>query len=139
MHMEYLVKVVIISIIFIVFDMVWIYANKDMYFSNIKNVQKLDVTTNNMMYYPLPYIFVLLGFFIVGMTFVKMQIERNKNMDKNLVAFLAGGFYGMIIHGVSNCTSLAIYNNYSPTVTAVDISRAFIFNGVMAIIYINMK
>lgn len=136
--MNYVIKLFILSIIFASMDFGWILLNKDLYLGTIKKVQKSEHTLNNVIYIFLTYIVMLLGVFIICMTFVEKQIEKNKNINKNIIAFLSGGFYGIIINSIYNFTSLVAYKDYSVKVTIIDICWAIFLYGTISILYVNI-
>lgn len=136
--MNYIFKLCIISIIFSCMDFGWIMLNKDLYLGTIKAVQKSEHKLTNISYIFMTYIVMLLGLFIICMTFVEKQIERYKNINKNIIAFISGGFYGIIINSIYNFTSLVAYKDYSLKASIIDIIWAIVLYGTASILYVNL-
>jgi len=132
------IKIGVLSIIFICLDLGWIILNKNIYLDMVANIQKEKFQITNIIYYIITYIVMLLGLFIICITFVETQIQKYNNVDKYLVAFLAGGFYGIIVNSIYNFTSLSVYNNYSLFTSIIDICWAFIFYGTMSVLYVKL-
>jgi uncharacterized membrane protein len=104
-----------------------------MYLDSIKKVQKSSIELSNYAYIPLAYIFILIGFFFICMTFVEHQIQKYRNIGRNIVAFLAGGFYGVL-----TVTSLVAYKDYSLYLTLIDLTWQFVLFGSMSVLHINI-
>jgi uncharacterized membrane protein len=119
-------------------DFGWIMLNKDLYLGTIKAVQKSEHKLTNISYIFMTYIVMLLGLFIICMTFVEKQIERYKNINKNIIAFISGGFYGIIINSIYNFTSLVAYKDYSLKASIIDIIWAIVLYGTASILYVNL-
>lgn len=137
--MNYYLRILVLSIIFTFLDLGWIFLNRDMYLGLIENIQKERFQITNVLYYIIRYIIMLLGLFIICISFVETQIEKNKNINKNLISFLAGGFYGMIVNAIYNFTSLVAYKKYSLYTSIIDICWAFVLYGTISLIYINFS
>ncbi len=136
--MNYYLKVLIISIALAIADLIWIYFNNDMYLGTVKKVQKSSIEMSNYIYIPLAYAFIVLGFFTICMTFVEYQIQKYRNIDRRIVAFLAGGFYGVLAVSSYHFTSLVAYKDYSVYLIVVDSIWQFMLFGIMSVIYTNI-
>ena len=136
--MNYYLKYLLIAIIFVFMDFGWIMMNKDLYLGTIKKVQKSEHKLMNLLYIPLTYIAMWSGLFIICFSFVDIQIEKYKNKNKNIIAFISGGFYGIIVNSIYNFTSLVAYKDYSIRATILDIIWAFVLYGTVSVIYLHL-
>jgi len=137
--MNYYLKLFILSIVFVFMDIGWIILNREIYLGLIEKIQKEKFQTANILYYIITYLVMILGLFIICITFVETQIQKYNNVDKYLVAFLAGGFYGIIVNSIYNFTSLVLYKNYSLYVSILDICWAFVLYGTLSTVYIKIS
>lgn len=137
--MNYYLIAFIISMMFMFMDFGWILLNRNLYLGNIKNVQNMEYETTSVFYILITYIFMLLGLFIICFNFIENQIKTYDNFDKNIVAFLSGGFYGIIINSIYNLTNLVAFKNYGLFVSLLDICWAFMLYGTISIIYIQLS
>lgn len=137
--MNYYLKLFILSIVFVFMDIGWIILNREIYLGLIEKIQNEKFQTANILYYIITYLVMILGLFIICITFVETQIQKYNNVDKYLVAFLAGGFYGIIVNSIYNFTSLVLYKNYSLYVSILDICWAFVLYGTLSTVYIKIS
>lgn len=136
--MNYYIKLLVLSVTFMCLDFGWIIWNRDLYLGVIENIQKSKYEIANILYYIITYTAMLLGLFVICMTFVEVQVQKNKNINKYLVAFLTGGFYGIIVNSIYNFTNLVAYKNYSLYASIVDICWAFVLYGSLSALYVYM-
>lgn len=136
--MNYYLKLFIVAIIFTVMDIVWIATNRHMYFDSIKKVQGHDFVVRNVVYLLLPFSFMIMGLLFICLPFVQVMIDRYPDINKNVVALVTGGFYGVIVNSVYNFTSLALYNKYSLFMSLLDMLWAFVLYGTVSIIYLQL-
>lgn len=137
--MNYYLKLFTLSIVFVFMDIGWIILNREIYLGLIEKIQKEKFQTANILYYVITYLVMILGLFIICIAFVETQIQKYNNVDKYLVAFLAGGFYGIIVNSIYNFTSLVLYKNYSLYVSILDICWAFVLYGTLSTVYIKIS
>lgn len=119
-------------------DFGWISFSKDMYSQVIENIQKSKLEISNYLYVPIVYAFILVGFFLICMTFVQHSIQKYKDINSNIVAFIAGGLYGFIVVGVHHFTSLILYKNYSLYIAILDLLWQFALYGTASVVYSNL-
>lgn len=138
--MNYYIKLIILSFIFIFMDAGWIVLNMNLYGNMVTKIQKSEYVMNtnfpNILYPIVTYIVMLLGLFVICMTFVEVQIQKYKIINKYLVALLAGGFYGVIVNSIFNFTSLVFYKDYSLYVSIIDTCWAFVLYGSVSVLYL---
>lgn len=138
--MNYYLKLFILAVTFMILDVIWIMVNKDTIYAHaFKNVLKATDQTANIIYGLIVYLAMILGLFIICFTFVDTQIEKYKHVDKNVVAFLAGGFYGFIVNTIYNFTSMLACPNYSIYTSIFDVSWAIMLNGTLSLLYVQIE
>lgn len=137
--MNYFIKFIIISILFSCMDAGWLTLNSDLYGKMLYKIQKSEYVMNtnfpNILYPIIAYIIILSGFFIICITFVEVQIQKFKDINKYIIALLAGGFYGIIVNSIYHFTSLVFFKDYSLYVSFVDTCWAFVLYGSMSVLY----
>jgi len=136
--MNYYVKLLIIAFVFTSIDIVWIMWNKDIYIKTAEKVQKSKHELSNFIYIPLAYVVIISGLFVICFSFVDTQLQKYKNIDKHMVAFFAGGFYGVIVNSVYHFTSLVAYKDYSLYATVFDIAWALVLYGTASVLYVRL-
>jgi uncharacterized membrane protein len=112
--------------------------NKELYIGTVEKVQKSKHELSNPFYIPLAYVVIISGLFVICFSFVDTQLQKYKNIDKRIVAFFAGGFYGVIVNSVYNFTSLVAYKDYSLLLTIVDMVWAHVLYGTASVLYVQL-
>ena len=135
--MNIYLKYIIISVLFIGIDTIWIFLNHSLYLDNIKEIQGSSFEPNYV-YMILTQMIMLIGLHMICIQFVYANIEKYKDYNRNLVAFLSGGLYGFVVNSIYNLTSLVAYKKYSIKITIMDVLWATTLYGSICTIYINL-
>lgn len=136
--MKEITKYSTVAAIILLLDAVWIAGNYTMYKNAVHAVQRSDMVIN---YYAtfIAYILVIFASIYIAIPFTKLHINKKDDMiEKMYKSFLYGGTVGLAVHGIYNCTSMAIYKNYSWRITLYDTIWGTFLHTVVVFAYLMM-
>jgi len=117
---------VILLVIFLIliFDFIWLYSNKNMYNSLVKNIQGSDIKLN-FIGAILAYICSVIGLFIFTFPLIKYEYEKNNKQSLLLLSIKYGGLLGFLVFALFNTTNIAIFKNYNYKIALIDTLWSF--------------
>ena len=134
--MKVFIKNITIIMILLLFDILWIYFNYNMYNDSVLSIQKSKI---NMNLYStiLAYILVIYTIFYISIPLTIKNINKNDNIISKLYkSFLYGGSVGLSVYGIYNCTSKSLYSNYEWKVALYDTIWGIFLNTIIVFIYL---
>lgn len=111
--------ILLVIILLLVFDFIWLYSNKNMYNSLVKNIQGSDIKLN-FFGASLAYCCSLIGLLVFSFPLIKYEYQKNKNQSLLLLSIKYGGLLGFIIFALFNTTNIAIFKNYNYKIALID-------------------
>lgn len=115
MYIMNLIKYVFAIIFLTIIDLIWIYYNKSLYSTLVKNIQGSNMNIRilgALIAYPLMYI---------GLIFIVFKlIEQDTNKNKVFLSLRYGALFGLIIYGVFNATNYAMFSSYNLMTGIID-------------------
>lgn len=109
-----------VFIVMMLFDVVWISINLNIYNNAVKSVQGSDLTTR-LGSAAIVYICMYIMIVWLILPNIVATVETNKgNINKVWACIRYGGLAGLLIYGIYNFTSHAIYTQYPLSVAIRD-------------------
>lgn len=116
-------KMLIVSVIYLVLDVIWIILNINKHNENIIRVQgkKSELTYKSVFYIILCYVLVLLSLLHIAIPLTLNNINKDDDLQtKAYKSIIYGGSVGFCIYGIYNLISLIIYEKYDITLALLD-------------------
>lgn len=139
--MDNSIKFLIVSIIYLIIDVIWISFNINMYNDNTIRIQgKLsEVTWKIIFSILLSYILLVIAILHIAIPLTEHNIKKDdKILDKLYKSMLYGGVVGLCIYGTYNLVSLIIYENFSSIIAIIDSVWGFFIFSLITFIYLNL-
>jgi uncharacterized membrane protein len=136
------IKVIIISIIYIIFDVIWISSNIKMYNNNTIRIQgKIsNITYNTIIYIIICYGLLLLSIIHIAIPLTLNNIKEKDTLeDKIYKSIQYGGSVGFCIYGIYNLISLIIYENFEIILAIIDTIWGTFIYSLLTLIYLLLK
>jgi uncharacterized membrane protein len=134
---------IVAVIVYICIDFLYIFLSKDRYQAVVENIQKqkmdIDVTAAIVC-----YILMGIGWYFIAVQLASSYYDRIKQRtpawtplaSSALCGLVAGVLYGLVVYGVYNLTTRALFfNRYPLYILFQDIAWGSLFNMVFTCIY----
>ena len=136
------IKFLIISIIYLVIDVIWISLNIKMYNDNTIRIQgKLSaISWKIILTIILSYILLVISIIHIAIPLTVNNIKKDDELiDKLYKSMLYGGITGLSIYGTYNLVSIIIYENFSYIIAIIDSIWGFFIFSLLTFIYLNLN
>lgn len=136
------IKFLIISIIYLVIDVIWISLNIKMYNDNTIRIQgKLSaISWKIILAIILSYILLVISIIHIAIPLTVNNIKKDDELiDKLYKSMLYGGITGLSIYGTYNLVSIIIYENFSYIIAIIDSIWGFFIFSLLTFIYLNLN
>ena len=146
------IKVIIISIIYIIFDVIWISSNIKMYNNNKSKrleddlvVKVLQGKISNITYSTIIYIIICYGLLLLSIIHIAIPLTLNNIKEKDTLedkiykSIQYGGSVGFCIYGIYNLISLIIYENFEIILAIIDTIWGTFIYSLLTLIYLLLK
>jgi uncharacterized membrane protein len=133
------IKLVVISVIYLILDIIWISSNIGMYNDNIIRVQgKLsEITWKIAVFIFLSYILLLVSILHIAIPLTLNNIKKDDALiDKLYKSILYGGSVGLCIYGTYNLVSIIIYEKFKYTIAIIDTLWGLFIYSLLTFIYL---
>jgi len=133
------IKLVVISVIYLILDIIWISSNIGMYNDNIIRVQgKLsEITWKIAIFIFLSYILLLVSILHIAIPLTLNNIKKDDTLiDKLYKSILYGGSVGLCIYGTYNLVSIIIYEKFKYTIAIIDTLWGLFIFSLLTFIYL---
>jgi uncharacterized membrane protein len=133
------IKLVVISVIYLILDIIWISSNIGMYNDNIIRVQgKLsEITWKIAVFIFLSYILLLVSILHIAIPLTLNNIKKDDTLiDKLYKSILYGGSVGLCIYGTYNLVSIIIYEKFKYTIAIIDTLWGLFIFSLLTFIYL---
>lgn len=138
--MNLIVKILIISIIIMVLDMIWLYSNSYHYNLFVRKVQGSDINLNFFSGF-ISYLFAFIGLFtiIIPLVKYKFDIKKLSLFELLAVSLRYGGGFAIILYTVLHATNDAIFKNYDIKIALMDTIWGFTLYSLALFIYLILE
>jgi uncharacterized membrane protein len=136
------IKFLIISVIYLVIDVIWISLNIKMYNDNTIRIQgKLSALSwKIILTIILSYILLVISIIHIAIPLTVNNIKKDDELtDKLYKSMLYGGITGLSIYGTYNLVSIIIYENFSYIIGIIDSIWGFFIFSLLTFIYLNLN
>lgn len=136
------IKFLIISVIYLVIDVIWISLNIKMYNNNTIRIQgKLSaISWKIILTIILSYILLVISIIHIAIPLTVNNIKKDDELiDKLYKSMLYGGITGLTIYGTYNLVSIIIYENFSYIIAIIDSIWGFFIFSLLTFIYLNLN
>lgn len=136
------IKFLIISVIYLVIDVIWISLNIKMYNDNTIRIQgKLSALSwKIILTIILSYILLVISIIHIAIPLTVNNIKTDDELkDKLYKSMLYGGITGLSIYGTYNLVSIIIYENFSYIIAIIDSIWGFFIFSLLTFIYLNLN
>ena len=136
------IKFLIISVIYLVIDVIWISLNIKMYNDNTVRIQgKLSaISLKIILTIILSYILLIISIIHIAIPLTVNNIKKDDELkDKLYKSMLYGGITGLSIYGTYNLVSIIIYENFSYIIAIIDSIWGFFIFSLLTFIYLNLN
>jgi len=136
------IKFLIISVIYLVIDVIWISLNIKMYNDNTIRIQgKLSALSwKIILTIILSYILLIISIIHIAIPLTVNNIKKDDELkDKLYKSMLYGGITGLSIYGTYNLVSIIIYENFSYIIAIIDSIWGFFIFSLLTFIYLNLN
>ena len=136
------IKFLIISVIYLVIDVMWISLNIKMYNDNTIRIQgKLSALSwKIILTIILSYILLVISIIHIAIPLTVNNIKKDDELiDKLYKSMLYGGITGLSIYGTYNLVSIIIYENFSYIIGIIDSIWGFFIFSLLTFIYLNLN
>ncbi len=136
------IKFLIVSVLYLVIDVIWISLNIKMYNNNTMKIQgKLSaISWKTIFTILLSYILLIISIIHIAIPLTVNNIKKDDELiDKLYKSMLYGGSVGLSIYGTYNLVSIIIYENFSYVVAIIDSIWGFFVYSVLTFIYLNLN
>ena len=136
------IKFLIISVIYLVIDVIWISLNIKMYNDNTIRIQgKLSALSwKIILTIILSYILLVISIIHIAIPLTVNNIKKDDELtDKLYKSMLYGGITGLSIYGTYNLVSIIIYENFSYIIGIIDSIWGFFIFSMLTFIYLNLN
>ena len=136
------IKFLIVSVLYLVIDVIWILLNIKMYNNNTIKIQgKLSAISSKTIFtILLSYILLIISIIHIAIPLTVNNIKNDDEViDKLYKSILYGGSVGLSIYGTYNLVSIIIYENFSYVVAIIDSIWGFFIYSVLTFIYLNLN
>ena len=136
------IKFLIISVIYLVIDVIWISLNIKMYNDNTIRIQgKLSALSwKIILTIILSYILLVISIIHIALPLTVNNIKKDDELkDKLYKSMLYGGITGLSIYGTYNLVSIIIYENFSYIIAIIDSIWGFFIFSLLTFIYLNLN
>ena len=136
------IKFLIISVIYLVIDVIWISLNIKMYNDNTIRIQgKLSALSwKIILTIILSYILLVISIIHIAIPLTVNNIKKDDELkDKLYKSMLYGGITGLSIYGTYNLVSIIIYENFSYIIAIIDSIWGFFIFSLFTFIYLNLN
>jgi uncharacterized membrane protein len=136
------IKFLIISVIYLVIDVIWISLNIKMYNDNTIRIQgKLSALSwKIILTIILSYILLVISIIHIAIPLTVNNIKKDDELtDKLYKSMLYGGITGLSIYGTYNLVSIIIYENFSYIIGIIDSIWGFFVFSLLTFIYLNLN
>jgi len=136
------IKFLIISVIYLVIDVIWISLNIKMYNDNTIRIQgKLAALSwKIILTIILSYILLVISIIHIAIPLTVNNIKKDDELtDKLYKSMLYGGITGLSIYGTYNLVSIIIYENFSYIIGIIDSIWGFFIFSLLTFIYLNLN
>ena len=136
------IKFLIISVIYLVIDVIWISLNIKMYNDNTIRIQgKLSALSwKIILTIILSYILLVISIIHIAIPLTVNNINKDDELtDKLYKSMLYGGITGLSIYGTYNLVSIIIYENFSYIIGIIDSIWGFFIFSLLTFIYLNLN
>ena len=136
------IKFLIISVIYLVIDIIWISLNIKMYNDNTIRIQgKLSALSwKIILTIILSYILLVISIIHIAIPLTVNNIKKDDELkDKLYKSMLYGGITGLSIYGTYNLVSIIIYENFSYIIAIIDSIWGFFIFSLLTFIYLNLN
>jgi uncharacterized membrane protein len=133
------IRLVVISVIYLILDIIWISSNIGMYNDNIIRVQgKLsEITWKIVVFIFLSYILLLVSILHIAIPLTLNNIKKDDTLiDKLYKSILYGGSVGLCIYGTYNLVSIIIYEKFKYTIAIIDTLWGLFIFSLLTFIYL---
>jgi|688.fasta_scaffold02813_31 uncharacterized membrane protein len=136
------IKFLIISVIYLVIDVIWISLNIKMYNDNTVRIQgKLSaISLKIILTIILSYILLIISIIHIAIPLTVNNIKKDDELkDKLYKSMLYGGITGLSIYGTYNLISIIIYENFSYIIAIIDSIWGFFIFSLLTFTYLNLN
>ncbi len=136
------IKFLIISVIYLVIDVIWISLNIKMYNDNTVRIQgKLSaISLKIILTIILSYILLIISIIHIAIPLTVNNIKKDDELkDKLYKSMLYGGITGLSIYGTYNLISIIIYENVSYIIAIIDSIWGFFIFSLLTFTYLNLN
>jgi len=136
------IKFLIISVIYLVIDVIWISLNIKMYNDNTVRIQgKLSaISLKIILTIILSYILLIISIIHIAIPLTVNNIKKDDELkDKLYKSMLYGGITGLSIYGTYNLVSIIIYENFSYIIAIIDSIWGFFIFSLLTFTYLNLN
>jgi uncharacterized membrane protein len=136
------IKFLIVSVLYLVIDVIWISLNIKMYNNNTMKIQgKLSaISWKTIFTILLSYILLIISIIHIAIPLTVNNIKKDDELiDKLYKSMLYGGSVGLSIYGTYNLVSIIIYENFSYVVAIIDSIWGFFVYSVLTLSLIHIS
>ena len=123
--------IMLIYILFLLFDIPFLYSNSKMYNSLLLSINNNEILFTNEKYFSILMIYVFLS---LGLYY--FVIKNSKNINDLIINAM---IYGIILYGVYDFTNFSTINKYSKKIAIIDTLWGGILCTLVSISYVKLK
>jgi len=132
----------IVSIVYLVLDVIWIFLNIREQNENIIRIQgkQTEITYIRVIYVIICYILILLSLLHIAIPLTLNNIRDSDDLEtKAYKSIIYGGSVGFCIYGIYNLISLIIYEKFEITLALTDIAWGWFIYSFITLLYLLLK
>jgi len=136
------IKMLIVSIVYLVLDVIWIFLNIREQNENIIRIQgkQTEITYIRVIYVIICYILILLSLLHIAIPLTLNNIRDSDDLEtKAYKSIIYGGSVGFCIYGIYNLISLIIYEKFEITLALTDIAWGWFIYSFITLLYLLLK
>ena len=132
----------IVSVVYLVLDVIWIFLNIREQNENIIRIQgkQTEITYKRVVYIIICYILILLSLLHIAIPLTLNNIGNGDDLQtKAYKSIIYGGSVGFCIYGIYNLISLIIYEKFEITLALTDTSWGWFIYSFITFLYLLLK
>jgi uncharacterized membrane protein len=140
--MDNYIKMLIVSVVYLVLDVIWIFLNIREQNENIIRIQgkQTELTYKRVAYIIICYVLILLSLLHIAIPLTLNNIKGDDDLRaKAYKSIIYGGSVGFCIYGIYNLISLIIYEKFKITVAIIDTAWGWFIYSLITFLYLVLK
>jgi uncharacterized membrane protein len=136
------IKMLIVSVVYLVLDIIWIFLNIREQNENIIRIQgkQTEITYRRVIYIIICYVLILLSLLHIAIPLTLNNISNSDDLQtKAYKSVIYGGSVGFCIYGIYNLISLIIYEKFEITLALTDTAWGWFIYSLITFLYLLLK